>query len=157
MVTDIIRPLKINCAVWVRNFLKSYERARQKNMRVGKKREFFSDIIIRQAYVRGVLCDITLYDILCLLWFCGQDNASYSCMVRWDRYCSWGGQCPTINQMDVCEKLNVKYYARVFLPVSAKGTSEVTQTALFILRGLTEIMGNGILGVSNILGNNLSH
>ncbi len=50
--------------------------------------------------------------------------------------CSRGGQCPTINQMDVCGKLNMKYNARVFLPVRAKGTSEVTQTAQFILRGL---------------------
>ena len=32
----------------------------------------------------------------------------------------------------------MKYNARVFLPVSAKGTSEVTQTAQFILRGLTK-------------------
>ena len=134
-----IRPLKINCAVWVRNFLKSYERARQNNACDGKKRETFSDIIIRQAqvYVRGILCGIiTLYDILSLLWLCGQDNASYSCMVWWTRICSWRGQCPTINQMDECEKLNMKYNAHVFLQVSAKGTSEVTQTAQFILRGL---------------------
>ncbi len=38
--------------------------------------------------------------------------------------------------MDVHEKLNMKYNARVFLQVSAKGMSEVTQTAQFILRGL---------------------
>ncbi len=38
--------------------------------------------------------------------------------------------------MDVCEKLNMKYYAHVFLPESAKGTSEMTQNAQFILRGL---------------------
>ena len=38
--------------------------------------------------------------------------------------------------MDVCEKLNMKYNARVFLPESAKGTSEVTQNAQFILSGL---------------------
>ncbi len=37
--------------------------------------------------------------------------------------------------MDVCEKLNMKYNARVFLPESAKGTSEVTQNAQFILSG----------------------
>ncbi len=42
--------------------------------------------------------------------------------------------------MDVCEKLNMKYNARVFLPVSAKRRSEVTQNAQFILRGLS----NGI-------------
>ncbi len=59
-------------------------------------------------------------------------------MVRWDGACSWRGQCPTINQMNVGEKSNMKYSARVFLPVSAKGTSEVTQTAQFILRGLRE-------------------
>ncbi len=41
--------------------------------------------------------------------------------------------------MDVREKLNMKYNARVFLQVSAKGTSEVTQTAQFILKGLTHI------------------
>ena len=122
----IVRPLKINSAVWFRNFLKSYEQARQKNVRGGKKREAFSDIIIRQVqvYVRGILCGITLYDILSLLWFYGQDNVSYSCMVRCDWFCSYRGQCPTINQMDVREKLNMKY------------TSEVTQTAQFILRGL---------------------
>ena len=40
--------------------------------------------------------------------------------------------------MDVCEKLNMKYNVRVFLPESAKGTSEVTQNALFILRGLMQ-------------------
>ena len=33
----------------------------------------------------------------------------------------------------------MKYNARVFLPVSAKGASEVTQTAQFILRGLSII------------------
>ncbi len=38
--------------------------------------------------------------------------------------------------MDVCEKLNMKYNARVFLPESVKGTSEVTQNAQFILSGL---------------------
>ena len=31
--------------------------------------------------------------------------------------------------MDVCEKLNMKYNARVILPESAKGMSEVTQNA----------------------------
>ncbi len=31
----------------------------------------------------------------------------------------------------------MKYNEHVFLPVSAKGTSEVTQTAQFILRDLT--------------------
>ncbi len=36
------------------------------------------------------------------------------------------------NQIDIWEKLNMKYNMRV----SAKGTSEVTQTAQFILRGL---------------------
>ncbi len=40
-------------------------------------------------------------------------------------------------QMDICEKSNMKYNAHVFLPVSAKGMSEVTQIAQFILRGLT--------------------
>ena len=38
--------------------------------------------------------------------------------------------------MNVCEKSNMKHNAHVFLPVSAKGTSEVNQTAQFILRGL---------------------
>ena len=38
--------------------------------------------------------------------------------------------------MDEGEKLNMKYNARVFLSESAKGTSEVTQNAQFILRGL---------------------
>ncbi len=42
--------------------------------------------------------------------------------------------------MDVREKLNMKYNARIFLQVSAKGTSEVTQTAQFILRGLRIFM-----------------
>ncbi len=46
-----IRPLKINCAFWVRNFLKSYERARQKHARSGKKRVAFSDIILKWAPV----------------------------------------------------------------------------------------------------------
>ncbi len=32
----------------------------------------------------------------------------------------------------------MKYNAHVFLPVNAKGTSEVTQTAQFILRGVRE-------------------
>ncbi len=41
--------------------------------------------------------------------------------------------------MDVCKKSNMKYNARVSMPVSAKGTSEVTQTAQFILRGLIAI------------------
>ena len=40
--------------------------------------------------------------------------------------------------MDLCEKLNMKYNACVFLSESAKGTSEVTQNAQFILRGLME-------------------
>ncbi len=80
-----VRPLKINCAFWVRNFLKSYERARQKNARGGKKHEALSDIKIRQAlvYVRGILCGITLYDILS--------------MIQKDRIGSWRGQGPTIN------------------------------------------------------------
>ncbi len=38
--------------------------------------------------------------------------------------------------MNVREKLNMKYNVRVFLQESAKGTSEVTQNAQFILRGL---------------------
>ncbi len=38
-------------------------------------------------------------------------------------------------QLIKCEKYN----ARVFLPVGAKGTSKVTQTAQFILRGLIQI------------------
>ena len=37
--------------------------------------------------------------------------------------------------MDVCEKLNMKYNAHIFLPESAKGTSELTQNAQFIFRG----------------------
>ena len=35
-----------------------------------------------------------------------------------------------------CPIINMKYNAHVFLPESAKGTSEVTQNAQFILRGL---------------------
>ncbi len=43
--------------------------------------------------------------------------------------------------MDVCQKLNMKYYAYVFLPEIAKGTSEVTQNAQFIIdREAREIM-----------------
>ncbi len=37
-------------------------------------------------------------------------------------------------------QLNMKYNARVFLAVTAKGTSEVTQTAQFILRGLSHFL-----------------
>ena len=36
------------------------------------------------------------------------------------------------------QSLNIKYNAPVFLPISAKGTSDVTQNAQFILRGLME-------------------
>ena len=39
-----------------------------------------------------------------------------------------------------CPTVNMKYNARVFLPESAKGTSEVTQNAQFILRGLIKII-----------------
>ncbi len=35
-----------------------------------------------------------------------------------------------------CSTVNMKYNGRVFLAVSAQGTSEVTQNAQFILRGL---------------------
>ncbi len=38
-----------------------------------------------------------------------------------------------------CSTVNIKYNARVFLPQSATGTSEVTQNAQFILRGLKQI------------------
>ncbi len=41
--------------------------------------------------------------------------------------------------MDVCEKLNMKYNVHIFLPESAKGTSEVTQNAQFILTGLSTL------------------
>ena len=40
--------------------------------------------------------------------------------------------------LNVCEKLNMKYDAHVFLSESAKGTSEVTQNAQFIIRGLIQ-------------------
>ena len=77
--------------------MESYERARQKNARGGKKRVAFSDIIANLAEVR----ENFLHTKIC---------------------------CPTVN---------MKYNARVFLPESAKGTSEVTQNAQFILRGLS--------------------
>ena len=38
-----------------------------------------------------------------------------------------------------CSTVNMKYNVRVFLPESAKGTSEVTQNAQFILRGLIQV------------------
>ena len=71
---NCLRPLKINCAFWVRIFLKSYEWARQKN---------------------------------CARW-----------------------------KTRSCFTVNIKYDAHVFLPESAKHTSEVTKNAQFILRGL---------------------
>ncbi len=66
--------------------MKSYERARQKNVR-------------------------------------GEKNMNVLELLQWLKL------CPTINPIDVCEKLNMKYNAHVFLPESAKGTSEVTQNA----------------------------
>ena len=53
--------------------------------------------------------------------------------------------------MGICEKSNMKYNARVFLQVSAKGTSEVTQTAQFILRGLILVLGGKMVISLNII------
>ena len=79
-----LRPLKINCAFWVRIFFKATSKR-------GKKQ------------------------------------------ARWEKNSKLS---QIFNQMDVCEKLNMKYNVRFFLPMSAKSTSEVTQNAQFILRGL---------------------
>ncbi len=99
--------------------------------------------------MKGITCGIPLYDILSILWFCGQGNASYNCMIWWERVCSWRGQFPTTNLMDVCEKLNMKYNAQVFLIESAKGTSEVTQNTQFILRGLRMKFTSSFIGPCN--------
>ncbi len=40
-----------------------------------------------------------------------------------------------------CPTVNMNYNAHVFLVESAKGTSEVTQNAQFILRGLKVVLG----------------
>ncbi len=53
--------------------------------------------------------------------------------------------------MGICEKSNMKYNVSVFLPKGAKGTSEVTQTAQFILRGLILVLGGKMVISLNII------
>ncbi len=59
----IVRPLKINCAFWVRNFFKSYERARQKKRARWKKTRSFL------RYYNEQTCSLQLSDSV-YLWAC---------------------------------------------------------------------------------------
>ena len=56
-----------------------------------------------------------------------------------------------------CPTVNMKYNARVFLPESAKGMSEVTQNSQFILRGLRGNTATLNLYASLVWGSYLSH
>ncbi len=105
---------------------------------IGKSFPDISCLSLHGLYEESTgLCGITLYDTLSLLWLCGQDNASYSCKSMVMRQSVLLKRTmPSKMDIIICGKSNMKYNGCVFLSVSAKGTSEMTQTAQFILRGL---------------------